>query len=554
MRRPAVAALLAAVVLLLAGCAVIPTSGVVQPGTTEAPNGTKLVYVPSKPAPGATPDEIVNGFLTAASGVPSFATARAYLTDGFAKKWDPTTRVLVQGPQAKLKDSGDEVRAEIPLVATVDGNGSYTPMSDVQPLEFHLVQQRGQWRIDFAENGIVLTQPVFQQTYQPRLLQFFDPTWSRLVPDRRWFPVSRTVSPSVADIRTVVDALIDGPDGPLSGSVTANALEGAKLEGISPSTGGVPTVTLTTPGGRADATAAARMQQQLIQSLGQSAPALRLVVDDLVIPQAKPSTDQLSTEAYVLAAGRFGTLSSSGTFLPDRTLGARIAATAPAAVTVSMRQKLAAVQTQSGAVAVVTPSGARRLDARPDPDAAPTLDQNGWVYWVSSSGALKAWKGGHERTVDTELGSGTVSSIQTSPDGTRLLVLLESSAGPTAFVAGIERDSSAAPVALTGARYPIDLTSAVPSGVGGITWVDDDEVAVLINGNDSDQIVTQQVGGISGVLGQFANVTSIVGTTSTADLRVLVQSGSVYVWNDTNSNWQQQSDPTLNVSVLAVQR
>ncbi|MGT2425199.1 GerMN domain-containing protein [Amnibacterium kyonggiense] len=391
MRRPA-AVLLAALVLLLAGCSVIPTTGTVKPGTTEAPNGTQLVYVPNAPTAGASQSEIVSGFLTAASGGGAFTVAKEYLTDGFAKRWRPTTRVLVQESLATLRTAGSEVRAEIPISARVDAEGVYTPASVSEPLSFHLVQQRGQWRIDSAPNGIVLTVPVFQTTYQPRLLQFFDASWSRLVPDRRWFPVPRSAGDASDGVRPVVNALIAGPSGPLSDGVAANALQGAKLAGISLTTAGITTVTLDAAGGRADSTVAARMQQQLVQSLGVAPSALRLVVDDLVIPQAQPLSDQLSTEAFVATGNRFGTLSSSGAFTEDRTLGPKIMATRPTSITVSPGQRIAAVQTRSGDVDLVTASGARTVDSRSGL-LPPTLDQRGWVYSATGSGALRAANG-----------------------------------------------------------------------------------------------------------------------------------------------------------------
>ncbi|GAA2749516.1 LpqB family beta-propeller domain-containing protein [Amnibacterium kyonggiense] len=552
MRRPAIV-LVAAAVLLLAGCSVIPTSGTVKPGTTEAPNGTQLVYIPNDPVAGAGQAEIVSGFLTAASGRAPFTVAKKYLTDGFAKQWRPTTRVLVQESLAKLSTDGDEVRAEIPVSASVDANGLYTPESRTVPLSFHLVQQRGQWRIDSAPNGIVLTVPVFQTTYQPRLLQFYDGSWTRLVSDRRWFPVPRTADDPSAGVRPIVNALIGGPEGPLSNGVAANALQGAKLVGISPTTAGVTTVTLTTPGRRADATVTGRMQQQLVQSLGPTAPPIRLVVDDLVIPQAQPLTDQLSTEAYVLIGSRFGSLSPTGAFTEDRTLGARIAAAKPTSITVSLRQRLAAVLNAAGDVAIVTSTGApRTVDSRSGL-LAPTLDQRGWVYSTPPSGDLLAMNGKDTRRLTADFGDATVSAIQASPDGTRLLVLLDTPTGPQAVVAGILRNASGAPTGLTpvGAQNRIELGGA-SSSINGATWIDDADVAFLASGNDSDQVTTQQLGGIGGTLGQFANVTDIVGTTSTADLRILVQSGAVYFWN--GSNWQQQSDPTSEISVLAVQR
>lgn len=295
------------------------------------------------------------------------------------------------------------------------------------------------------------------------------------------------------------------------------------------------------------------MQQQLAQTLGLPTPAaLRLVVNSLVVPQARAVAEQLGTEAYVLAGGKFGTLSSAGTFSEERTLGPRIAATRPSAITASLRQKIAAVRTGSRTVAIVTPSGAKPVDTRSDL-VAPTLDQQGWVYSVptNDTSGLQVSNGKRTYRLDADLGSGAVTTIQVSPDGTRLLVLLDDPAGARAYVAGIERDADGAPKGLTGAQYPVDLSRTSGAGLDA-TWMGDGDVAVLVRGPDSDQVATQQLGGIEVTLAPFASVTSLVGTSSVDDLRIRVSTGALYVWDDPN-NWQQV--PTdADVSVLAVQR
>lgn len=551
MRRAILPALLAAV-LLLAGCADIPTSSMVQPGTTEAPNGTSIIYKPNPPAAGASQSEIVAGFLTAASGGGSFNVAKMYLTTGFAKSWDPNARVLVQGTQAAAtKGSAQDWHVRLPISAQVDPGGEYRATPGTVTLKFHLVQVSGQWRIDEADNGIVLSQTVFQKNYTPVALQFFDPTWTHLVPDPRWFPSADTALTAGPDPRTVISALIAGPAGPLGNGVAANALADATISSIEPTSSDVTTVALAVKGAEPAATTTARMQQQLIQSLGLRTPsALRLVVNGTLAQQVKPLADQLTPLPYVLTRGQFGTLSATGAFTVEKTLGARIAATRPSAITVSLGQKMAAVLNGDGDVAIV---GATTtvVDSRPDL-IAPTLDQRGWVYSVpaDSPSGLQASNG--RRTVDlgvSDLTGASVSAIQASPDGTRLLVLVQSPSGPRAYVAGIERTADGSPTALTGSDYEVDLGGV--SGVGtSATWIDDSSVAVVVHGQDNDRVRSQQLGGLSAALGQFANVSSIAGTSGLDDLRIRV-GGNLYVWND--PNWQQESTSTP-VQVLAVQR
>jgi len=142
--RARIAALAAVVVLLLAGCAEIPRTGDVRPGATELPNDTSIVYVPNPPAAGATQQDIVTGFLTAASAGGDFGVARQYLASSFAGKWRPRTRVLVQGAQPTITTtSSADLTLTLPVSGRVSDRGVYTTSSQTFPLRFHLVSRPG---------------------------------------------------------------------------------------------------------------------------------------------------------------------------------------------------------------------------------------------------------------------------------------------------------------------------------------------------------------------------------------------------------------------------
>ena len=102
------------------------------------------------------------------------------------------------------------------------------------PLDFHLTQVGGQWRIDHAPNGIVLTPAVFQKFYRPHAAAVLRPDLDTpragpaLVPG---VVVQRHVAPST---RSIVDELIAGPVGAVGSGVTSNALAGATVEGDRP--------------------------------------------------------------------------------------------------------------------------------------------------------------------------------------------------------------------------------------------------------------------------------------------------------------------------------
>ncbi|WP_375407062.1 hypothetical protein [uncultured Amnibacterium sp.] len=561
MRRLRLAALVA-VALLLTGCSEIPMSGPVQNGSTEGPNNTTIVYLPNPPAPGAKPRDIVTGFVTAASAGGDFRVAKEYLASSFVTKWKPSSSVLVQESQSTMKViSSTDITVNVPFTAEVSRSGVYSPTPGSRRLDFHLTQQSGQWRIDSAPDGIVLGETVFQRIFRPQAVEFFDPTWRRLVPDFRWFPVSPKVASGDPKPADVVDALLAGPTGPLAGGVVATALRGATREGIETSSNGVTTVTLSVPGSGPSAQVTGRMQQQLIQSLQlPTASALRLVVNGRVAAPVKLISNQPgSLNAYVVTKGKFGTLASNGGFTEEPTLGKQIVATRPSAVTVSVPQKLAVVRTGSGEIAIVTATGRRVIDSRAGV-IAPTLDQRGWAYSVPADqpGALQASDGsGPSIDLDADLGGTKVDAIEASPDGTRMLVLVDTAKGPEAFVAGIQRDSDGTPTGLTTAHYLVDLGGRSGSGVGA-TWVDDGSVATLIGSSDasSERVRAQQLGGVALPLGQLTNATSIVGTSNLTDLRARISTGDLWTWTSslTSNLWQSEGAEPVNVSVLAVQR
>jgi hypothetical protein len=300
-----------------------------------------------------------------------------------------------------------------------------------------------------------------------------------------------------------------------------------------------------------------RMQQQLIQSLNLPTPgSLRLVVNSRVVPAVKALVSQSPLPvAYVVSSGGFGTVSSTGVFVADGALGKQIVAAQPLAVTVSMRQGLAAVQTMSRKVAVVTATATRVVDARPGV-IAPTVDQRGWVYSVptdSPSGLQASDTKGHTVALFANLPGTSVTSIEASPDGTRMLVLVTTNAGPEAFVAGIQRNADGSPIGLTTARYRVDLGGNTGNPIGA-TWVDDGSVAVLVAApdNSTDRVRMQQLGGTASSLADIPGAASIVGTTDTSDLRVRLTTGELLVSND--QPWHQESASAPKVSVLAVQR
>ncbi|WP_416072246.1 LpqB family beta-propeller domain-containing protein [Streptomyces sp. ME18-1-4] len=163
--------------VLLAGCASMPDSGDLR-GVESTPRQDPQVRVFAMPPPDdAQPQEIVQGFLEAlTSDDPSYSTARQYLTNKAAQKWEPerSTTVLADGPATVAgptgsRDDGNDFSYVLTgtRVAVVDAQQSYTPASGNYGQTVHLTRDKktGQWRIDALPSGVVMGKSDFQRNY-----------------------------------------------------------------------------------------------------------------------------------------------------------------------------------------------------------------------------------------------------------------------------------------------------------------------------------------------------------------------------------------------------
>ena len=179
--------------LLLAGCVSIPTGGGVTTTEIVAEDPDDLlVSLPALPTQDASPEEIIADFLRAGRGPQeNYKVARAYLTDDFRSTWLPGARTLISStPISAVSLADNTFSVSVSASAAVDSQGRYSTAVPVEQydLTFGLVQDdEGQWRINSAPDGTVLSPSRFSSIYAPFEVYFFDPTFAYLVPDLRWF-------------------------------------------------------------------------------------------------------------------------------------------------------------------------------------------------------------------------------------------------------------------------------------------------------------------------------------------------------------------------------
>ena len=237
-------------VTLAAGCADVPTSGLLQhtavpAGAGGEQEGTSCCgYIMTGPGRGSSPSQIVQGFLLASADFGNHhEIARQYLTKAASRSWQPgpgPAVTVIAGPPSVTPSpppfgSRNTVAVEISAqeLGNVSTSGQYTQAETGRHQlnqEFTLQRVHGQWRIatlpqtagtkvpstsvDQPSHELLLTKDLFQLAFQPRNLYYLDPAGKDLVPDPVFVPVDS--GDPVADL---VRALLIPPQGWLAGAV-----------------------------------------------------------------------------------------------------------------------------------------------------------------------------------------------------------------------------------------------------------------------------------------------------------------------------------------------
>lgn len=208
-RRLLLVALLATVTV---GCAELPTSGPVERGdqVRAAADDPIVRVLPRAPASGATPEEVVNGFLSASASFENdHAVARLFLTPAASTRWDPNAGVTVIDdiPGYELRREASRVLMSARQVGTIGVDGALTPEAGI-PIQrsFQLQRVDGEWRIGHLPQGLLLNRFDVERAYRAFNTFFFNPDGSLLVPDPVYIPLEQAGSTT-----SLMRALLDGP-------------------------------------------------------------------------------------------------------------------------------------------------------------------------------------------------------------------------------------------------------------------------------------------------------------------------------------------------------
>ena len=154
--------------LSLAGCTTLPTTSEVVAIDPDAVTvDTEVDFLPPGPTAGASPQEIIQGFIAAgAAAQNNFRVARSYLTDEFREVWNPNQSALISGGAWTISSiEPEQWLYTASVVASVDEAGRYEDVSpqSTQELVFRVSEVDGQWRIAEAPDGIMLSELAFRE-------------------------------------------------------------------------------------------------------------------------------------------------------------------------------------------------------------------------------------------------------------------------------------------------------------------------------------------------------------------------------------------------------
>jgi len=550
------AAAAVAIALALAGCAGIPSSGPVESGDVIDNNvDVPIGFLPSGPRAGSTVDDILQDFMTAATNPQdNYETARQFLASSVRETWNPDEIVSIRSGAFKVDTLSETSRRyTFDQSAEINNTGRYTEEAEAtkKELQFEFVQEDGEWRIGSLLDGIVLRDDNFDSVFAARPLYFFDPSYTYLVPDTRWFPVTSRIT------TRITTALIAGPSTWLGNAVVTAFPLGTTLDDVVAVDSGTATVDLASEAQEATPAERNRMVQQLKASLTNvsTVSSVTLAVGGIPLPVEESSAPQAITQPSVnsLPLVRQGDSLGFATSSDLTILSAASAAITQLSATggaYAIGRNTLALRSDAGVYAAVSGAEPLLLEAGDD-FVDPSIDEFGYV-WTAKKGdvaSITAWQAnGAPVPIDvSSLPVGArVVSLDVSRDGTRLLLSLTTDEGAVLGIAGINRQEGKPQ--LLGEFTVLSTSDATPLDAA---WVNDRSVVSLTAAGTFARVITYDIGGPSTDIGMVEGGVSItaVGSGGTAFLRVLSSDGTV--WKPRSTTWQ---DTGIDASFLATQQ
>ncbi len=531
--------------LLLSGCAQVPTSGPVvevDQSVPEAGSGSFVRALARPPRDGMSQVEVVQGFLDAASGFEDgHAVARQYLTPAAAQAWDPDAGVRVYGNDtATLANATDRlVTLTASQVAVISPLAQYVPSAPGVALDeqFGLVQQGAQWRIAEVPQGLLLSRAAVERSYREYQTYFVARPGGILAPNPVLFASSqRDVT---ADL---VEALLAGPGPWLEPAVLNGFPAGTTLNSVTTSDG-VIRVDLGGAVLQADDRSREELSAQMVWTLRQVAGMRAVVItadgQPLVVPgvdPVQPRTAWAQMDPDGLAPDspwyltRSGVVESVGLSAPASAVPGAAGVGEPPVRTplISLDQTAVAATDPDGAlVTAQLEPGSRWRRARTTGDTSGgSWDRTGLLWLPDAEVGVQLVNVLGTQKVPVRLSD--VQSVQVSRDGSRALVLAGPEGAAVAYLMRVDRSSG--PPRLARPR-------PLPTGpVRAAAWASATQVALLVTDpGQPPQVATVELGLFSvRVLGGPPRARSLA---AAPDRPLLSGTSDGQIWQFNGTTW-----------------
>ncbi|TRW44134.1 LpqB family beta-propeller domain-containing protein [Georgenia yuyongxinii] len=550
-RRPAaVLVVVVAALLVLAGCASLPRSGPVTASDPDLPAAQGIGLFARGPEVGASPQEIVDGFLAASAAGYSddFLVARQFLAGTAEQTWQPLAQVRIfadaQPQYTRTRDGA--VRLSVASQATVDSDGRFTesgPQAAIET-EFTLVRDTdGEWRIIELDDGVLVPFAIFSSVYVQSALYFVTPDRQAFVPEVRWFPRENLAT-------ALVRGLLQGPSPWLSPGVVNMAPTGTRMTVESVAvTDGVAQVNLSAESLAAEPEERALFAAQLTRTLREvpgvqevqltAASAPYEITDD--VPEL-PAYPYSSRNPVVVADGALAEV-DGGEVVP-RPGADQLAGLDPRHPAVGYEQQNPTTVFLDGADRLMAAAGA---DAPVELVTGaglvpPSVDLRGWVWTTpaGNEGTLVAVRPDRTRVgvAAPWLDGGTVVSLRISREGARAVVVWQAAGSTVIDAAAVVRDVDGTPRALAD---PVRIGDRV-TAAADLAWVDENTVAVLgDSGGDSEPTVhLLPLGGPTSRLPVVEGAVSIAA--GRGERSILLGTGDGRLYERTGAAWRAVHD------------
>lgn len=528
--------------LTLCACASLPTAGPVTVSQVKNVDRLQLGLHASGPVVGASPEDIVKGFLTASSSgyINNFTVARQFITGRAVEQWKPLESVLVYRNSSAVKVSTDEdgsVRVEAKAVGNVDNTGVITLAANNTnySTSFSLIKdQSGEWRISALENGVILSRTLFETLFREKPVYFLTPDRTAIVADQRWFS-SETI------LSSLTEATLSGPSKWLEGAVYSVFPAGSTLAGSGVIVNnGVAEVNINAVSAPISAQEQSLLFEQLGRTLGSATNQVQQISLSFAGKKVESSLEASSIKSYPYTdGGILGTRPGRLVLIAEgkeRVLYKGVQIDTPA---LSYGPNLGWSVVSEGSLVLgdedgtISPVKGTNL-------IKPSWDRYNWV-WTCASKAdgnfLVANLNGAVRSLSADwIKDSVVSQVAVSREGSRIAVAHRSSTGSTVkvVVAGVIRDSSGIP---TGVGGPLEIP-VTADNILGMSWIDESTVALLRSvGSETNVITLVNIGGFTEDISTPAQAQWIAA--GVGENSILVGSANGIVYQRNANTWRE---------------